>query len=178
MNVKDLQDTMSLDMETIKAMAESVAKQRIEQLTANIGQKDFDMAGTSAAEGKKEYPQVNPNVANLDHNQWKDVVERAPTILCEKCDNHTFKVVYVVKRLSAYVSPTGEDMIAPIQTYQCTGCGHCNTVFLPQHAISDVINFSNPNIALTKEEEKRMKDAKKPAKRVHVKSPVIDPTTE
>ena len=47
----------------------------------------------------------------------------AETMTCQKCDNKIFLQGYVVKRISAIVSPTGQEVIAPIQVFNCGSCG-------------------------------------------------------
>ena len=55
-------------------------------------------------------------------------------IFCEKCGNQTFRQVFLFKKLSAVLSPTGKDTMVPLQTYECTACGHMNQEFLPKKA--------------------------------------------
>ena len=47
----------------------------------------------------------------------------AETMTCQKCDNKIFIQGYVVKKLSAIISPTGQEVIAPIQVFNCGSCG-------------------------------------------------------
>jgi len=47
----------------------------------------------------------------------------AETMMCMKCDNKIFIQGYVIKKLSAIVSPTGQEVIAPIQVFNCGSCG-------------------------------------------------------
>ena len=47
----------------------------------------------------------------------------AETMICMKCDNKIFIQGYVIKKLSAIVSPTGQEVIAPIQVFNCGNCG-------------------------------------------------------
>jgi DNA-directed RNA polymerase subunit RPC12/RpoP len=66
-------------------------------------------------------PQSNINV---DLHSALDVV-------CESCGSRLFKEVAVLKRVSALVSPTGKEMLAPIQTFACAACNHLNVEFDP-----------------------------------------------
>ena len=50
-------------------------------------------------------------------------LSQAETILCESCNNSLFIESYVLKRVSAIVSPTGQEAIVPIQVFACGGCG-------------------------------------------------------
>ena len=47
----------------------------------------------------------------------------AETMTCQKCDNKIFIQGYVVKKLSAIISPTGQEVIAPVQVFNCGSCG-------------------------------------------------------
>ena len=47
----------------------------------------------------------------------------AETMTCQQCDNKIFIQGYVVKKLSAIISPTGQEVIAPIQVFNCGSCG-------------------------------------------------------
>ena len=53
-------------------------------------------------------------------------------IVCEKCGCQTFSQVFLFKKLSAVLAPTGRDTMVPLQTYKCTDCGHINKEFLPK----------------------------------------------
>ena len=52
---------------------------------------------------------------NVDLSQATDVG-------CEKCGNLWFTPVVMIKKLSAIVSPTGQEVKVPIQALQCTSC--------------------------------------------------------
>lgn len=52
---------------------------------------------------------------------------------CEECGNEKFVVNYILKKFSALVSPTGNEMITPIQAFACSECGHINADFLPEN---------------------------------------------
>ena len=49
-------------------------------------------------------------------------------------ENLYFIPVVRVKRISPLMSPSGEEMLAPIQTFQCSSCGHVNKQFLGEEA--------------------------------------------
>tara|TARA_B100001113_G_C20510345_1_gene362679 strand:- start:22 stop:294 length:273 start_codon:yes stop_codon:yes gene_type:complete len=50
-------------------------------------------------------------------------LRKAETLKCEHCGNYLFIKSTVLKRLSALVSPTGEEGIIPIEIYSCGNCG-------------------------------------------------------
>tara|TARA_R100000152_G_C6552681_1_gene26587 strand:- start:89 stop:304 length:216 start_codon:yes stop_codon:yes gene_type:complete len=52
--------------------------------------------------------------------------------VCESCGNDTFQEVYKMRKLSALLSPTGQESMIPIQIFCCAKCGHVNKGFLPK----------------------------------------------
>jgi ribosomal protein L37E len=71
-----------------------------------------------------------------NYNQSKEPsvrvnLSQADNVACNKCGNHTFIPVMLMKRLSPIISPTGKEAIVPIQTFACNACGFVNAEFLP-----------------------------------------------
>jgi len=56
-------------------------------------------------------------------------LEHAEDINCEKCNCEHFVTVFSIKRISPLMSPTGKEVMIPIQTFACTSCGHINEGF-------------------------------------------------
>ena len=50
-------------------------------------------------------------------------------ICCEKCGNNTFKQTLLIRKMSALASPSGQEMIIPMQVFSCEKCGHVNKEF-------------------------------------------------
>ena len=50
-------------------------------------------------------------------------LKNAETMKCAKCDNKIFIQGYVIKKMSAIMSPSGKEMIAPVQVFNCGSCG-------------------------------------------------------
>ena len=71
-------------------------------------------------------------------NEVRDKIANVPTVCCEKCGHYVFREGILFKRFSAENSPTGEEMIAPVTTFECTKCGHANSEFLPSYLTLDV----------------------------------------
>ena len=61
---------------------------------------------------------INIDLSNVDN------------IKCEKCENETFVPVFIIKHISALMSPTGKETMVPIQLFQCSKCHHINEKFL------------------------------------------------
>ena len=47
----------------------------------------------------------------------------AETINCSSCNNYLFITSFILKRLSAIVSPSGQEALIPVQVYSCGNCG-------------------------------------------------------
>ena len=65
-------------------------------------------------------PQLNVNIN-------PDLVE---DVKCEKCEGVAFISCYIM-RVPALVSPTGKEMMMPVETFSCLACGHINKEFVP-----------------------------------------------
>ena len=57
-----------------------------------------------------------------------DVSQTTP-VKCEKCENSTFKQTLLIRKMSALVSPNGQEQYVPIAVFACEKCGHVNTEF-------------------------------------------------
>ena len=60
----------------------------------------------------------------LPQQQVQVDLKDADTMKCQACGNSIFIQGYVIKKISAIVSPTGKEVIAPIQVFNCGNCGH------------------------------------------------------
>ena len=59
----------------------------------------------------------------LPKTQVKVDLTQAETVKCEYCENYLFISSTIIKRLSAILSPTGEEALIPIDVYSCGNCG-------------------------------------------------------
>jgi len=71
----------------------------------------------------------------LPKQQVQVDLKDADTMKCQKCENSIFIQGYVIKRISAIVSPTGKEVIAPIQVFNCGNCGE----MLPMKELDELI---------------------------------------
>tara|TARA_R100000008_G_scaffold8994_1_gene4632 strand:- start:599 stop:826 length:228 start_codon:yes stop_codon:yes gene_type:complete len=55
----------------------------------------------------------------------------ATDITCEACEGSAFMSCYLIKKLSAVISPNGQEAIIPVETFACISCGHINEKFIP-----------------------------------------------
>ena len=60
-------------------------------------------------------------------------LESAKDLACEaeECGNTFFVPVFIIKHISALMSPNGQEINAPVQTFACSKCGHVNKQFMP-----------------------------------------------
>jgi len=65
---------------------------------------------------------MNQNI-NID-------LSNADNIKCGECKNDTFVPTFIIKHLSALMSPTGQETMVPIQLFKCSKCNHVNEEFL------------------------------------------------
>ena len=53
----------------------------------------------------------------------------AKTLECEECGCKGFKQTLMLKKLSALISPNGQESIIPVAAFACEACGHINKEF-------------------------------------------------
>ena len=56
-------------------------------------------------------------------NEVKINLEDQETMKCDNCGNYLFITSFVIKKISAIVSPTGQAGLVPVQVYSCGNCG-------------------------------------------------------
>ena len=73
-----------------------------------------------------------PQQGHPDPNmQVKVALKDTQDVSCEKCGHKLFVQLMMFKKLSAVMSPTGEESLIPVQVFACNDCGHVNEQFLP-----------------------------------------------
>jgi uncharacterized Zn finger protein len=65
-----------------------------------------------------------PQPAGLTYNQTE-------SINCEKCNSEIFQPVFLLRKVSALVSPSGKETVVPVQVFACQSCGHVNEDMYP-----------------------------------------------
>ena len=81
-----------------------------------------------------------------DDNKQANVqvdLTQAETVLCEKCSNGLFIQSFFLKKISALMSPTGQEAIIPVQVYSCGNCGHINSKLNPTARPSEETTNNN-----------------------------------
>ena len=56
-------------------------------------------------------------------------LSKATPMECEECKNKTFKQTLMLHKMSALVSPNGQESIIPVAVFACEKCGHVNKEF-------------------------------------------------
>ena len=64
----------------------------------------------------------------LPKQQQQVDLSQAETMKCESCQNSLFIESYVLKRISALISPTGQEGVVPIQVFACGSCGELKNI--------------------------------------------------
>ena len=76
-------------------------------------------------------PLKNPNA------QVRVDLKDAETIKCNSCNNYLFITSFILKRLSALVSPNGQEALIPVQVYSCGNCGRVPKTMLEGSGIEE-----------------------------------------
>ena len=69
---------------------------------------------------------------NNPQQQMQVDISQTTEEVCESCENDTFVQVFKMRKLSALLSPTGQESMIPIQIFACAKCGHVNKGFQPK----------------------------------------------
>ena len=57
-------------------------------------------------------------------------MNQTASVKCEKCENQTFKQTMLLRKMSALVSPNGQETLIPVAAFACEKCGNVNSDFL------------------------------------------------
>ena len=69
--------------------------------------------------------------------QVKVDLKEAQTIRCKSCDNYLWIQAFVLKKISALVSPSGQEGLVPVQVFSCGNCGQVADGFLDENVLDD-----------------------------------------
>ena len=75
---------------------------------------------SKSAHGQSDLPQQ----MNVD-------LSSAENIFCSRCGNFAFIPAVTFKKLSALLSPTGNEGVVPVETFMCSNCGYIPPEFMP-----------------------------------------------
>jgi len=65
----------------------------------------------------------------MDRQAINRYIKDADIVKCDECSSEEFVQAYQVRKLSALLSPTGQETFIPIQLFKCGQCGHINKNF-------------------------------------------------
>ena len=60
--------------------------------------------------------------------------EQTTPVVCDECGHDVFTQALKMRKISALLSPTGQETMIPMQVFTCAKCGHINKDFLPKGA--------------------------------------------
>ena len=69
--------------------------------------------------------------------QVKVDLKEAQTIRCKSCDNYLWIQAFVLKKISALVSPSGQEGLVPVQVFSCGNCGQVAEGFLDENVLDE-----------------------------------------
>ena len=70
-------------------------------------------------------------------SQVKVDLKEAQTIRCKSCDNYLWIQAFVLKKISALVSPSGQEGLVPVQVFSCGNCGQVAEGFLDENVLDE-----------------------------------------
>ena len=70
-----------------------------------------------------------------DQLKQKVDLSKATPMECEECKNKTFKQTLMLHKMSALVSPNGQETIIPAAVFACEACNHVNREFTEKSSI-------------------------------------------
>lgn len=74
----------------------------------------------------------NPGQAEMI--QVQKALATAKDLTCTKCGNNIFMQSYIIKQISAILSPTGKEILYPMQVFSCTQCGNIDDMFTGENS--------------------------------------------
>ena len=69
--------------------------------------------------------------------QVKVDLKEAQTIRCKSCDDYLWIQAFVLKKISALVSPSGQEGLVPVQVFSCGNCGQVAEGFLDENVLDE-----------------------------------------
>ena len=133
--------SFKMDPEILRETAKKLAKEQIEKSggTEQLLRSFIEGGADDNADTQQQrIKEVQEQRMMQERERMTKLLDTASTVVCESCGNHTFTQVCVMKKISALVSPNGQEMTVPLATWQCTKCDHINKEFLPDNVLSDV----------------------------------------
>ena len=89
---------------------------------------------------------MRPMKKPKQQTQVKVDLKQADTIKCKDCNNYFCIQSFIIKKLSALVSPTGQEALIPVQVYSCGNCGKVAEGMLEGSGVDDTSSFPTLDI--------------------------------
>tara|TARA_Y100000114_G_scaffold120265_1_gene115193 strand:+ start:477 stop:752 length:276 start_codon:yes stop_codon:yes gene_type:complete len=89
---------------------------------------------------------MRPMKKPKQQTQVKVDLKQADTIKCKDCNNYLWIQSFILKKLSALVSPTGQEALIPVQVYSCGNCGKVAEGMLEGSGVDDTSSFPTLDI--------------------------------
>ena len=89
---------------------------------------------------------VRPMKKPKQQTQVKVDLKQADTIKFKDCNNYLWIQSFILKKLSALVSPTGQEALIPVQVYSCGNCGKVAEGMLEGSGVDDTSSFPTLDI--------------------------------
>jgi len=64
--------------------------------------------------------------------QKKLHIEDTESLICDDCGNYSFIKSYFIRRVSALMSPSGQEALIPIEVFSCGNCGKVPDKMMPK----------------------------------------------
>lgn len=64
--------------------------------------------------------------------QYNVDINNTTEFVCEECGNATFREALLMRKVSALLSPTGQESFVPIPVFACLACNHVPSQFMPK----------------------------------------------
>ena len=89
---------------------------------------------------------MRPMKKPKQQTQVKVDLKQADTIKCKDCNNYLWIQSFILKKLSALLSPTGQEALIPVQVYSCGNCGKVAEGMLEGSGVDDTSSFPTLDI--------------------------------
>ena len=85
-------------------------------------------------------PRGEQQMQPLDYDQTTKVC-------CDKCKHDVFVQVFKIRKVSALISPTGQEAKIPVPLFACKECGHINEEFMPRKSSPSPLEGRGPVVS-------------------------------
>lgn len=72
--------------------------------------------------------------------QPKIDLKQTTPFFCDNCGHNVFHEAIMFRKVSALLSGTGKEGLAPIPVFACAKCGFTNDMFIPQEIRNNIVS--------------------------------------